>query len=415
MAAIDQLGGMTDDGTQPQNMQAMAGDAQPQAQAATSQQNSNVPQQQQPGGFFKSMLASILQGISAGAGVGAGGDSRHADIGAAFHAGAQGAVQNSPLAIQQRNQAAQQQAQSFQTDQDLKKAQLATAITQDQESGLRLKMMQDEYANPIEAGIKAHIAAAAKSGALSIVATGKNEDDLNKQWAQIHADSPDDNDFLEHKVVPYKDGFALIQIKSGGADTPNHDVHNVLPQFGDLNIPSRDVIQHAGEDNKQFGIRYSNELLAHLKLTGDAVSLKNAATKADTAHETNTLRAAVATMGNQTKIKVADIESDSRLAAANLNNDSKSGDATLAALSKDLVAKTAAVTAAAKSESGVSGWFLPKTEAQTRTVAEQIIAQKKYDAYVAKRQGGNQPPTAAPAANISGFKVNPETGKWEEQ
>ena len=331
MAAIDQLGGMTDDGTQPQNMQAMAGDAQPQAQAATSQQNSNVPQQQQPGGFFKSMLASILQGISAGAGVGAGGDSRHADIGAAFHAGAQGAVQNSPLAIQQRNQAAQQQAQSFQTDQDLKKAQLATAITQDQESGLRLKMMQDEYANPIEAGIKAHIAAAAKSGALSIVSTGKNEDDLNKQWAQIHADSPDDNDFLEHKVVPYKDGFALIQIKSGGADTPDHDVHNVLPQFGDLNIPSRDVIQHAGEDNKQFGIRYSNELLAHLKLTGDAVSLKNAATKADTAHETNTLRAAVATMGNQTKIKVADIESDSRLAAANLNNDSKSGDATLKA------------------------------------------------------------------------------------
>ena len=243
----------------------------------------------------------------------------------------------------------------------------------------------------------------------------KNEDDLNKQWAQIHADSPDDNDFLEHKVVPYKDGFALIQIKSGGADTPNHDVHNVLPQFGDLNIPSRDVIQHAGEDNKQFGIRYSNELLAHLRLTGDAVSLKNAATKADTAHETNTLRAAVATMGNQTKIKVADIESDSRIAAANLNNDSKSGDATLAALSKDLVAKTAAVTAAAKSESGVSGWFLPKTEAQTRTVAEQIIAQKKYDAYVAKRQGGNQPPAAAPAADIPGFKINPATGKYEEQ
>ena len=408
MAAIDQLGGMTDDGSQPQNMQAMAGDAQPQAQAATSQQNSNVPQQAQPGGFFKSMLASILQGIGAGAGVGAGGDSRHADIGAAFHAGAQGAMQNSPLAIQQRNQGAQQEQQAFQSSEDLKKAQLANAIVQNQESSLRIKQMQDEYGQPLEAAVKQHAAAAIKSGAGKIIGTG-DETDLQAQWKQIHGDG---GQFLDHEIVPYKGAYALVEIKQG-SDAPDKDTDYTLPGNKDLNVPDRTITQHEGEDNQQFWkVRYAQALNEQAKNLSLAASLKNAATKADTAHENNTLRAAALNAGNTTRIAIANIQQEGANARTSQADAQKSGDATEKSLAADVATKWNEVNKLATKTAGtLSGYFMPDSQEKAQAVSEYQLAAKALDAYRAKRQGGGA--TAAPAAT-PGFKKNAD-GSYEEQ
>lgn len=398
--ALNQLGDDT-----PLSMQQQLSQQQtPMAQAAGSQANSNVPQQQQPGGFFKSMLASILQGVAAGAGVGAGGDSRHADIGAAFHAGAEGAQQNSPLAIAQRNQAAQQQSQAFQTTEELRQQQLANGILQNRETMLRLMQMNKAAADPLEAAAEAHAADAMSRGAGSIVGTNADRSVLEKQWAQIHGDG---GPFLQHEIVPYKNGqYALVQIKQGQF-APDKDIHYTFPGNKDYLVPPKDITWHAGEDSEQFWkVRYPQELNDQSKnLSIGAATARE--------HEETSEHAAAANLESQTRLRIADIEDAAKNAAVQQRARESNDGSYIKLVQNEQKAYQDLATLANKRGTSMMSWFTAKSpeEKQAGVVAAQATRlREQYErAHPEVMQGPSAPATGPSGPPTGAVGIAPNT------
>jgi hypothetical protein len=283
------------------------GDVAPTNQQTTNQQAPQAPQplgaQGRPG-FFRSLLASLLTGVQAGA------------MAPQNAQGPSEAAQIAQALPQQRIQQ-QRQAQQFQTQQDTEKARLALTQIQIQQAQLLLKSSSDDVANKFEDSGRTMVSKALENGTGKVLFEGDRETAHNKQLELMKQ-----NGNLSIMTLPSpssKGQYAVVEFQPKGTIQESYKV--TLPGDKDLGVEDDSVDIPEGMSQSSANALLAQKARDHAAKINAAGKVKAAQTSSDAAMARTKLSINAANW--RAELHESNANARARMAAANKSTDTQ--------------------------------------------------------------------------------------------